>query len=319
MDNNQHIKQLIERYQSQELARHHLEKVYERLEAANLQLEQLEVLLEKEYKSIKPLEQRSLQGLFHTILGNKESQLEIRKQEYLHMALKYNEHKKMVELLDFERRVLEEKLLDAAAVKQELEASIQQRSQSIIQRYPELANELNNVDREIDHKVGLRRELNEAIIVGLQAVRLLEEMADLLQQVHNWGASTHSAYRKEDSYELEQTNVIIDKAHNLLYKAQQILLKFDDELKDIYAYQRIHSFHRYDNLEHFSDIYYSRLISDWIVQKRIRGALANVRGTRDGVRQIIESLRNEMKQAEQSINYFEQRKKAAIMEYVKNK
>ncbi len=317
METNKHIKQLIERFQSQELAKHHLEKLYERLEQASTEMEQLGLVLEKEYKVIEPLEKRSLRGLFHSILGNKETQLEIKKQEYLHVALKYNECKRMVELLDFERAILEEKLVDAEEVAKELNQCLETRTHQIAQAYPELQKELEDLHRAIDNKIGLRLELSEAIIAGLKAIGILDRMSKQLKEVRDWGNWEHSAYNPDDKHTVyDFKNSMLDKAHELCYQAKLVLLEFEDELKDIYEYQRIYNFHRYDDLEHFTDIYYSRLISDWIVQKKIQGALANVLGTMSGVQQVVDTLQNELKQTEKSLVYFEERKRKTIMDYV---
>ena len=51
----------------------------------------LENVLQKEGKDVKKLEGLSLTGLFFTILGSKEQQLEKERQEYLAVKLKYDE------------------------------------------------------------------------------------------------------------------------------------------------------------------------------------------------------------------------------------
>ena len=102
---------MIEAYQSMVMARQHLAKLKLRIEEERKACAVLLDLLNKEYEDIEALEKANVSRLFALVLKNQEEQMEIERQEYLHAAIKYREACKMLELLEFEQKVLEEKLL----------------------------------------------------------------------------------------------------------------------------------------------------------------------------------------------------------------
>ena len=307
MSDNLQIRKMIEAYQSMVMARQHLGKLNIRIEEERQACAELRDLLEKEYEDIEVLEKSNLSRLFSSMLKNDDEQMEIEKQEYLHAAIKYKEANQMVDLLEFEKKVLEEKLLKERAVKEELDAALRYRSRQISQEYPGLISELTSLDLRADQQMALVRELREAIIVGAKVLQLFKKMVEQLSKVKEWGL-----WNSQDQQSARQ-ETWIDQAQQLSYQIKQLLQEFEDELEDIYKFQRIKGVYSFEELTHFTDIYTNRLISDWIVRKKIQASLANVQAVQDSITRIVQSLKQEVKQAEISIEYLQKQRVKVIL------
>lgn len=122
-----------------------LQEIENELSTLKSKLVDLEAILVKEGEDVKKLEGYSLIGLFHTILGSKEQQIEKERQEYLIAKLKYDECKEAISTL----------MTEQAGVKQELEqlADVEQQYKLIIAEKEKVI--LENDDRNTQRLVGL--------------------------------------------------------------------------------------------------------------------------------------------------------------------
>ena len=155
------------------------------------------------------------------------------------------------------------------------------------------------------------RELREAIIVGVKASQLLQKMIEQLQNVKKWGlwdsADNSNKATKEEAW--------IDTAQQLSYEVKQLLQTFEDELQDIYKFQRLKSVYHLEEFSFFTDSYNNRLISDWIVRKKIQGSRANVEAVLANITLIIQSLKQEVKHAELAIGYLAKEREKMILDW----
>lgn len=317
MSKTNQIKQLIEDYQSMKMARNHLKKLNLRIQNETKKCVSLQIILDNEYNDIEALEKMTVSNMFFKLLKNKEEQMEIEKQEYLQAALRYNQARKILEKLKFEKQVLEEKLSKEQHVKAQLDAALLLRTTAIEEEYPALAKELNPISYKIDQQIALKRELNDAILVGLKVIQLLKKMTELLKKVIDWGKWKRSALASSRIPTKKAPNKIevLDQASEISVQVQQLLMELQDELEDIYNFQRIKGAYTFEELEHFVDIYHNRLVSDWIIRKKIQGSLNNVVAVQDSISRITGSLKQELKQADISINYLEQQREELILNW----
>ncbi|MEL6867587.1 MAG: hypothetical protein AAFP19_24395 [Bacteroidota bacterium] len=316
MNLQEEIAKFIEEHQSLQLAKSHLAELNRRIEENTWILKQLEDILEKEYQDVQQFEKMSIRGIFHKVLGNAQQQLEIEKQEYLHAVLKHKEQVQMLKMLEFERQVLEEKMSKEAEINQRLNELLNSRQYQIKQNFPDIAPAIQQLNEEWDNKLGLKRELHEAIIAGVKAQGNLTKIIELLKKARDWGDWKHLDRKLPDS---DANNRFIDQAQTIAYTVQQQLLVFEDELKDIYKYQKRPIIHHYEDFNHFTDIYYNRLVSDWIIRKKVQSALSNVEGTQDSVIRIVNALKHELKLTEEAMEHLEEKKKILLISADKSK
>ena len=315
MEDNSPLTKLIEEYRGILLAKNHLDKLLIRLDVNKQKLANLEAILQKEYDDLEQLEQLTISGLFHTILGTREEQYDIEKQEYLHAVLQYQEFKKMVELQSYEQQVLEQKLSREAHIQQQLNHFLMQRNQLIDEKYAGLRDQLRQIFHQHDQKINYKRELYEALIVALKADKLLDTMINNLIGAK---ATIHWGY---DLVENEQTkagkNKLIDKTQEISYQVKQLLQELEDEMEDIYNFKSVKRLHKIESFQQFNNLYYDRMLSDWVVHKKILSTIDHLKGTRDSVKLIIHTLKAQQKMTEHSIDYLIKRREELIIEHVK--
>jgi len=304
------LNQLLEELQGVERAERQMQKVQQQLDFSYRQLEHLAKALDKEYADVEKLEKMSIKGVFYKVLGDKEAQLEKERQDYLQAVLKYDEYKKSVELLEFEKGVLSAKIKKGPELKKKKQQYINEREQQLIASNSAVGKELVIIDRDIQEKFYLKREIHEALLMGAKAVDMLSQMIESLEAARNWGRYDMAGGKGMSSH-MKHSN--IDNARALAYKLKHILIKFEDELYDVYDREQFEISFKLDSFTHFTDIFFDNLITDWIVQQKIRNALANVFNVQDRVSRIVGTLKHELKSMDDGITYLEKKKKNLIL------
>ncbi len=315
MNQNEELENLIAEHRSIMLAKNHLFRLEIRLKQEKENLIKLEEILEKEYQDLERFKDTPVNKLFHKILKSREEQYEIEKQEYLHAVLQFKDSKNIIELLEFEKGVLIEKISKEKVIKQQLSSLISQRDFLVNDRYIGFKNTMIGLHQQMDQKLSYKREIHEALIVGLKVTDVFNKMIHLLklaQAEEGWGMKNFHVGRLNEG----QKNYV-DQVFKLSYKAKQLLMELEDEMDDVYEHKSIKRLNRIEEFKYFTDVYYERLISDWIVKNRIISALNYLHGTADSVTRIVETLKIQLKVTEKAIAYLNERKQSVIDENTK--
>lgn len=310
MNTEKELKEKTEAYQRIILAQKHLEKVYRRIGEAYARLEAAEKELEREHRDISALEGFSINRLFREILGDKEEQLEIQRQEYLQRVLQFRELNNLIRLLEFERGILEEKVSQRPRLKAEIDRLVQLREREIMDRQNEREKEqIDRLNEELKKRSRVSREIYEAKRVGRAARRLTEEILQLLRsavELRNWGSRRQQYdYSREQSY--------IDQSVDKYYQLKIRLQEFEDELRDVYKHRNVDLVSSLDQFQNFTRAYYDYLINDWIVKNRIYNTLAMLESLKDGITRILRSLDVEDVLVKSQIETIQERKKRIIL------
>lgn len=70
---------------------------------------------------------------------------------------------------------------------------------------------------------------------------------------------------------------------------------------------------RLDEFKYFNDIYYDRLISDWITSGKIYNALNYLIGKKNSMQRMVDTLKNEQKKTEKKIEELNAQKQQLIL------
>lgn len=294
-----------------DLAKERLKTIGKIINATKVELVEMSNLMETHNDDIQELEGMNIKSLFVKFLGNKEQQLEEERQKYLHIALRYNEAKKSIELLDFEIKVLSEMLQKEVEAKDKLEVLLARRKQEIFQKHKVEAKELLHLDGLIDDKFKEKREVHEAIIAAARAADDLIKMAHALEEVKDWGTWDEHNYKYRQNYHLLHAS--IDEAQLLASIAKVHLAIFMKELKDVYQKRTMPFIYDKTIFENFTNRYFKNLVSDWIIQQKISKAFGIVNNTKTRVLQMIDSLKRELTSIDNDIIYIEEKKKNILL------
>ena len=268
----------------QQLARR-LEGARRSLEEQRAQHDRLGQRLEQEALDVERLEGRSLTAIFRTILGDKESQLEEERQEYLAAKLRYDATDVAVATLEEEVADLEGLLAELGDPRGQYESLLAEKEQLVLETGDERGRHLLALSGVWAGAQADVRELEEALEAGQQVLSGLREVQSQLKSAENWGVwdmvgggLIATAVKRSH----------MDEARQRIHEVQQQLERFGRELADVDA-EAVAALEP-DSFETFADYFFDGLIMDWIVQSRIQNSLQAVEDTRRQVSTVVDDL-----------------------------
>ncbi len=312
MNLDNRIKSIINKRTTLHLSNLRLESLKERLKQYYIDERRLKRALQKEYDDIVQMERKSIGGIFKKVLKSREEQFEIERQEYLQAVLNHKECLKEIKLLEFEKKILSEKIKKLPEVEREYDNLLKMRENQVLTTTGKHKAAIKQFDRQIDESIELKREIYEAKIVGAKIQVRLNKMIVELNKAAESGIWSIEAYRARG-----KNKAHVQNAQKLFYEIKSLLLSFKSELRDIYKNRKIRFTAGLKNFDDISKTYYSNLISDWVVQKTIHNALHNMQSLLDRLVRILQALELEEKKADQTIAYAKERKKALLLDGLK--
>ena len=292
----------------------HTSELTIRLESEEKALLAMEVTLTKEQRDVETLEREGLTTMFRKFIGDREEKLDKEREEYLRASLRFNEIYKSVELIRFELDLLTKKEQNLDVVERKVATLINQREQELIRLDPEVALKLKGIHEQTDkvHKYSI--EVDEAFKAGQEALTFVREAekhlldAQLMGQRDMWGSRSryglNSGRFKHES---------IDKARDMAYQSQHALIRFGNELKDVFKGLKLEVNMNIEEFGRFADIFFDNIITDYLVQQKITKSLINVTGTRQKLDHIIQSLDNKRNVIREKLEALEEERKKLIV------
>lgn len=282
------IKDTITQIGELQAVKRHYESTMEEFESVKIKKDKIESEMIKELEDINKLESLGVKSIFYKVLGNKEEQLEKERQEYLQATLRHKEVINALEVIEYEKDILEKKLVAIDDLEKELEQLKKVREQEILRTPGNLRNELRLIYKRMDELERYKTELNEATVLGERSFGSLEMIFTNMKKAKDWGnwdmvSGSKGRYQKSMKYNA------IDRAMNEVSRAKLLLRNFNKELSDIgYSNQRLAL--QVENISRFPGVIFDNLISDWIIQNKIKSVLATVGNLMDEVQLIMKSL-----------------------------
>jgi len=285
-----------------------IERTQNMLAEKNAKLRGLGTILDKEDSDVKKLEGLSLSGLFHLILGDKQTQLNKERQEYLSAKLKYDECQYSITALASEIENYKIRIASIGDLDGKYKTIIEKKQQLISQSSDENSSKLIELSEEIIDLKSDMKELSEAIRAGKKAVEGLDQVADSLRSAKNWG-----------TFDMLGGGIIstavkhsrINSARESIHLVQQQLRVFQRELADVGTENNgmqidIGSFAT------FADYIFDGLIVDWIVQSKINKSLETAIRISERIRFLLMQLQNSYQETQTRYNNLEQEKRKLI-------
>lgn len=308
MTTAQDIKDTIQALAKLENAKKHYQLLSDSIANMRSELAEKSLQLSKEQDDIEELEKLSITSVFHKVLGNKEQLLEKERQEYLTLAMKIKELKKSIELSEFESNVVKEKAMTSDQLLQNLEALKVTRLNEIINYNEASKGTMLNVLHDIDDCNRYSIELKEAHSVGESCMQYTQMTLQKLQEAINYGEWDMMGQNTADY----SKRMALDQAARAAYNAQRNLQIYNKELLDIGISDA--SLHiNFDAFATFTDTFFDNLITDWIVQKKIKNTYAQVKDITEKISNIQSYIVNKIAENESKISDLEALKDKIIL------
>lgn len=266
-------------------------------------LESLRIILEKEEVDVDKLERTSLTGLFYSVLGSREQQLDKERQEMLSAQLKYQQAKYQVGYLEQEQNSLTQQLGNLPDVENEYLSLLSEKERLLRQSNPSAANELAEIEVKVANQQSEMKEIREAINAGKAVAVGLEQVIESLGSAEGWGTwdmlgggliSTAIKHSR------------IDDARNGILHVQSKMSHFKRELADVE--KTIDLSINISELATFADYFFDDLIFDWIVQSKIVDSLERSTQAKESIDKTINNLENHYKVSQSKVNELQEKR-----------
>jgi hypothetical protein len=307
-DLTQKIKIALEQLTALEHAKRRHAEVKEIILKLNESWKVMDKQLDKELKDIQELEKLGVRSLFHNVLGSKEEELERERQEYLALNLKHKELVKSIEVAEFEEKVLAKKVLEIDVVERYLDKLMDLREKEILSTDDSLKDELVAVFKKMDEAIKFKEEIKQAFNAGFFALQSIARVLKYLKEAEKWGQ--WDMYNKSGYYD-HLKHTAVDKAVDEAYRAKMNLTQYKNELADIGMHDNF-ALH-VESFTKFTDIFFDNLISDWIVQRKIKNVLASVLAVQDKVESIQQILQKDFDEMDEKIQALEAQKNEILI------
>jgi len=282
---NEELMRIKERMRERDRLKNLLKKNQDSLTEEKHRQEELWKVLEKEERDLHKVESLSLTGLFYSILGSREQQVEKERQEALAAKLKYDESTKSVE--ELERRISElvRQLAAFEGIDEQYSRVLAEKEKLLASSGGEGAARLLQYSEKMAELRADIKELEEAIHAGKRVEQELSKVVSALESAGNWGTwdmlgggflATAAKHSK------------IDEAREYADNVQHLLRDFGHELADVGGRSNLSI--DIGTFAVFADYFFDGLISDWVVQSRINESLNRARSLSEDVRAIIREL-----------------------------
>lgn len=297
------LTEIVEQKRLKKKLEQNLSSVQKELKDKSALLESLRISLEKEKVDVEKLERTSLTGLFYSMLGSREQQLDKERQEMLSAQLKYQQAKYQMDYLEQEQNSLSQKLGNLPDVEYEYQSLLSEKEHLLRQSNPSAANELTDIEEKVANQKSEMKEIREAINAGNDVSSGLEQVIDSLGSAEGWGTwdmlgggliSTAIKHSR------------IDDARDGILNVQSKMSQFKRELADVE--KTIDLTINISELATFADYFFDDLIFDWIVQSKIVDSLERSRQAKESIDKTINSLENHYKVSQGKVNELQEKR-----------
>jgi hypothetical protein len=276
---------IIEQKRLKQKLEQDLRSVDAELQAASTRFAALEAQLIKEKVDVEKLEHLSLTGLFYSVLGSKEEQLDKERQELLSAQLKYQQTKKQIAFLEQDKIALTQKLGDLAGVEAEYERLLSEKDDLLRRSDQPVASELVDLSGQIADLNLQLKEISEAITAGKIVIAGMNEIIDSLESAEGWGlwdllgggmlstAVKHSRINDARASVIDVQNNVSHFKRELTDVQKKIDLKID-----------------IGDLASFADFFFDGLIIDWLVQSKIEASLEQSKKAQKMIVQAVKEI-----------------------------
>lgn len=257
-------------------------------------LETMGAELAKEGRDVRRLEGLSLAALFHTLLGNRDEQLDKERQELLAVKLRYDAELQSGQPLEADADRCRRELAALGDLQQRRDALLTEREQQMRASGTAAGDELAELLNRLADARSDMREIDEALDAGVQALAALAQARESLASARGWGqfdmigggllttAVKHSH---------------IDRSRSAAERAQRHLQRFARELHDVGEHQQGLTVDA-SGFDKFADYFFDGLIFDWIVQSKIVRAQEAVQQTTANAREVMHQLERRRRELE---------------------
>lgn len=285
------------------------EQLLQRFREQERLIVQLELKLEAEQADVDKLTKLSLTNLFHTILRSKDEQLELERQQALAAALQLQEAKQALDETKACLREVGDDLTLYRNAETEYKELIKLK-ESTLRSMPSSSSQLTEMEEQIADQTLLVKELQESLTAGRRVLASLKDASASLEKAENWGK--WDLWGGGGMISTHQKHNHVDDARTYIHNANHLMLNFRDELQDLN--RRLDIYIDISETLKMADYWFDGLITDWIVQGRIRNSQEQTLKVIRSVQSVVNQLQTELSAAETELHVMNAKRNTWIEE-----
>lgn len=281
------------------------------IEKAKSEIQNREQQFYAESADVEQLENSGLRNIFHHFLGQDDKALDHEKQEMLWAFMSLDKAKKAVELLQFEKSVLIQKLVTLDFDENEFQKLLTEKEALLIQ-YPKIRIKLTLFDHRMSELKKQTIEISEVIQIMDELMKLFEELYHDIKQITNWNQAT-AAYYGKGRYSSYKKKKFVEKNLSLIPRIVIANDKLNIELRDLKKKYDMDFTTNLTLLNHFFELFLDNLITDWVVRNGIISSLKTVENSRSKLDSLHLMLEHELSEIRTKMDDVEQQRKDLII------
>ena len=292
-----HYNDELKEFHSKVARKKHLEVVLQDLWAQEQELvpkvAELEQTKMDEQEDVERLEGGSLAAFFYSVVGKMDEKLDKERQEAYMASVKFDAAVRQLETVEYEIEKNEKELEELQGCEERYEQLLKEKLEILKSASGSVATEILQLEESILHINNQKREIEEAVSAGDQALKVAKDVQSSLKSADGWstfdmlGGGWIASMAKHEH---------LDEAQHKVELLQIKLRKFRTELADvkISADMKV----SIDGFTRFADFFFDGLFMDWMVADQISQSQKQVALTTLQIEEAIERLEKLQAKAE---------------------
>lgn len=307
MNSNLEIENLIKELKGIELAKSYYKDILFTLKELHQEKSEYEELLGESLKKVQQSESINYKSLFNKLVGRHTKILEIQKQEYLRITLEFNEINKSINVLNYEKELIEDKIDRELELQTNLKTKL--RNIHVVIKDENL-NNFKKVYKAIEDQLRLLKEIEEAIRVSQEAIILIESAEEYL----TLGGRKEQLVGLSIEMILDDKDFDIIKLQELISKIKFKLQEFETEMGDLFGHLSLKTIETNKYSENFGKMFREIVLLDWQKNNSLLNSIEFLKNYKISMKENQRLLDKDRDQIQGYLKYLETQKDQLLKE-----
>lgn len=307
MNSNLEIENLIKELKGIELAKSYYKDILFTLKELHQEKSEYEELLGESLKKVQQSESINYKSLFNKLVGRHTKILEIQKQEYLRITLEFNEINKSINVLNYEKELIEDKIDRELELQTNLKTKL--RNIHVVIKDENL-NNFKKVYKAIEDQLRLLKEIEEAIRVSQEVIILIESAEEYL----TLGGRKEQLVGLSIEMILDDKDFDIIKLQELISKIKFKLQEFETEMGDLFGHLSLKTIETNKYSENFGKMFREIVLLDWQKNNSLLNSIEFLKNYKISMKENQRLLDKDRDQIQGYLKYLETQKDQLLKE-----
>lgn len=249
------------------------------------QLRDLERIKFKEEADVDRLSRRSLANFYYKVIGKKDGMLTKEQEEAYAAQVKYDAALHSLAAVKKDLSDLSEQLLPLRDCDRKYDETLAAKRDALLASGDPIAEQIMGLEMLCTNLESQKKEIDEAIKAGEQAMGIAQSVLESLGKAENWGkwdliGGGLGADIAKHSH--------LDDAQRKIDLLQDALRRFKTELTDVRIQAQMQV--QVDGFLRFADYFFDGLFADWSVLGRIQNSQSQVYSTKKQLDDAVKKL-----------------------------